>query len=190
MRDPYVEDVTLPARGGRKRAIFIELINWLYIIHEGIRGGLSMKRAGISRVVVEVIILVIGVALALLIFSPIGSYIFGALGRISAVSGQTTIAILTVSGMGEANGMIYVKNLGPKDLSGANSTTAWQVFIDNTKLTVSGVGGAVGTNDEVLEVDGVAELTVNLSAYSATSSYTIIVYGPGGTQTEYLYRGG
>ncbi len=149
-----------------------------------------MKRAGISRVAVEVIILVIGVALALLIFSPIGSYIFGALGRTSAVGGQTTLAVLSVSGMGSSNGIIYVKNLGPNDISGAGSTAAWQVFIDNQKLDVSNLAGAVSGSDDVLEVNGVAELTVNLGNYSATQSYSIIVYGPGGTQTEYLYRGG
>jgi len=149
-----------------------------------------MGRAGISRVVVEVIILVIGVALALLIFSPIGSYIFGALGRTSAVGGQTTLAVLSISGMGNSSGKIYVKNLGPNDLSGAGSSDAWQVFIDNEKLSIASVSGAVSGSDDILEVDGVAELNVDLSSYSATSSYSIIVYGPGGTQTEYLYRGG
>ena len=149
-----------------------------------------MKRAGISRVAVEVIILVIGVALALLIFSPIGSYIFGALGRTATVGGQTTIGILAVSGMGTSSGTIYVKNLGPNDLSGAGSTSSWQVFINNTNIAVSAVSGAASSTDDVLEVNGVVQLTVDLSSYSSTRSWAVLVYGPSGTQTEYLYSGG
>ena len=150
-----------------------------------------MKRAGISRVAVEVIILVIGVALALLIFSPVGSYIFGALGRTSAVGGQTTIAILSVSGLGSSPINIYVKNLGPNDLDLSGGASAWQVFIDNTAETVTGLTEQ-GTNDGKLSVDEVVVLAIGSpsGSYSNTSSYSIIVYGPGGTQTEYLYRGG
>jgi len=72
-----------------------------------------MMRAGISRVVVEIIILVIAVALALLIFSPISGYIFGSLGRTATVGGASQIQILNASLNWWCNWTIDVKNLGP-----------------------------------------------------------------------------
>ncbi|RLE83384.1 MAG: hypothetical protein DRJ41_04960 [Thermoprotei archaeon] len=145
-----------------------------------------MKRAGISRVAVEVIILVIGVALALLIFSPIGSYIFGALGRTSTVGGQTTISVLSVSGLGTGSATLYVKNLGPNDISNVADTTDWQLFIDNQNVPISGVSG--DATDDLLEVDEVAQLTFDGSGFSNTTTHTILLYGPGGTMTEWFYR--
>ncbi len=150
-------------------------------------------RAGISRVVVEVIILVIGVALALLIFSPVGSYIFGALGRASAVGGQTTISVLAVSGLGTGTIEIYVKNLGPNELDLGGNTSAWQVFFDSQAETVDKLEEQRTPADGKLSVDEVVVLIISKpfnGSYSNTSSYSIIVYGPGGTQTEYLFRGG
>jgi len=41
-----------------------------------------MRRMGVSRVVTEVVILVIAVTLALLIFPPVASYIFGAIQKV------------------------------------------------------------------------------------------------------------
>ncbi|RLG52865.1 MAG: hypothetical protein DRO00_04955 [Thermoproteota archaeon] len=154
-----------------------------------------MKRAGISRVAVEVIILVIGVALALLIFSPIGSYIFGALGRTSAVGGQTTVTVLSAE-IDESNSTItlYVKNVGPSDLDldpddDSNYNEEWQVFVDNKEAPIS----STDISDDTMSVNEVVQLTCSAPSglsLSETSSYNIVVYGPGGTQTEYLYRGG
>ncbi|MGC8933538.1 MAG: hypothetical protein ACP5LQ_09685, partial [Candidatus Methanodesulfokora sp.] len=68
-------------------------------------------RSGISRVVVEIIILVIAVALALLIFSPISGYIFGSLGRTSAVGGAANIQVLNANFSSQGNSVtVYVKN--------------------------------------------------------------------------------
>ena len=157
-----------------------------------------MKRAGISRVAVEVIILVIGVALALLIFSPIGSYIFGALGRTSAVGGQTTVTILSAEIDESSNQItIYVKNVGPSDLDldpddDSNYAEEWQVFVDNEAFTISSSSSSFGS-DDTMSVNEVITLVADAptgTTLSETSSYNIVVYGPGGTQTEYLYRGG
>ena len=143
-----------------------------------------------------ILILVIAVALALLIFSPIGSYIFGALGRTGTVGGQTSISVLSVTISDDGSTMtIYVKNLGPNDVGSADSpaddTTKWQVFVDNTNYEVDGITEG-GTDDGIFSVEEVFTLTVTETAgtFSKTKSYTIVVYGPGGTQTEYLYRGG
>ncbi len=153
-------------------------------------------RAGISRVVVEVIILVIAVALALLIFSPVGSYIFGALGRTSSVGGQTTIAVINAGFDGSGNLHLYIKNVGPNDVDLQDTSSPsvdWQVFINNVPAgSMSYVGGTVPdpfTVDSVIEIQ-ISSSDSSLSGLSETSSFTIVVYGPQGTQTEYLYRGG
>ncbi len=153
-------------------------------------------KAGISRVVVEVIILVIAVALALLIFSPIGSYIFGSLGRTSAVGGSTTISVLNANIDTSGNLNLYVKNMGPNSIDGttATNTASWQIFVDNHACTIGGTitlndgnGNGLWDKDETLTIP-----TITCSGYtlSSTGSYTIVLYGPEGTQTEYLYRGG
>ncbi len=139
-------------------------------------------RPGISRVVVEIILLVIAVALALLIFSPISSYIFGAMGRTSTVGGTSTIQILSVSGWGSTTGTIYLKNLGPNDLT-VSGTSDFQVFVDQTQISVSGASLTSGTWTK----DTTITLTVDLSSFSATSQHNVVVYGPGNTMTQYLY---
>ncbi len=140
-----------------------------------------MIRPGVSRVVVEIIILVIAVALALLIFSPISSYIFGALGRTSTVGGTSTIQILSVSGWDSNSGTIYVKNLGPNDLT-ISGTTDFQVFVDQKSVSVTGVS-ATGTWSK----DSTVTLTVDLTGISSTEQHNIVVYGPQNTMTQYLY---
>jgi hypothetical protein len=69
----------------------------------------DMMRAGVSRVVVEIIILVIAVALALLIFSPLSGYIFGSLGKTATVGGASQIQILIAQMVCTLT--LYVKNL-------------------------------------------------------------------------------
>ncbi len=131
--------------------------------------------------VVEIIILVIAVALALLIFSPISSYIFGALGRTSTVGGTSTIQILSASGWNSSSGTIYVKNLGPNDLT-ISGTTDFQVFVDQKSVNVTDVS-ATGTWSK----DSTVTLTVNLTGISSTEQHNIVVYGPQNTMTQYLY---
>ncbi len=158
-------------------------------------------RAGISRVVVEVIILVIAVALALLIFSPVGSYIFGALGRTSSVGGSTSISVLSVNLSNDGSQLtLFIKNVGPGSVDGSKALNPgnWSVFIDNVRATIpttnnpSAFSGTIGSSDP-WEPGEVIKLNVNPQnspAPSPTGSFTIVVYGPQGTQTEYLYRGG
>jgi len=136
-------------------------------------------RAGISRVVVEIIILVIAVALALLIFSPISGYIFGSLGRTATVGGTTQIQILNVQ-ISDNNVLekIDVKNLGPgtPDLS-----TGFQVFVDGKAASCSfSDGGNWGVGTTVT-------ITCNESNVDHTKQHNIVVYGPGNSQAQYLY---
>ena len=139
-------------------------------------------RPGVSRVVVEVIILVIAVALALLIFSPLSGYIFGSLGRTATVGGASQIQILNANSSDGMSWSIYVKNLGPGTVT-YTGTTDFKVYIDGTSCSVTapGTGGTwtVGTT-----------ITVKCSLSTSvptTKQHNIVLYGPGGTQAQYLY---
>jgi len=156
-------------------------------------------RAGISRVVVEIIILVIAVALALLIFSPISGYIFGSLGRTATVGGTTQIQVLnaqitgttTSGGTTTATWIIDVKNLGPGTpsyLGSSISTNDFKVFVDQQECTISVTPTESGGNDQAKwEVNEVIEIKCTSSVIDKSKQHSIVVYGPGNTQTQYLY---
>ena len=133
-------------------------------------------RPGISRVVVEIIILVIAVALALLIFSPISGYIFGSLGRTATVGGAAQIQILNAN----YNSTTYqwridVKNLGP----GAIPAGEWRVYID---------GAPAGTPSTSSNLNPGETTTLTFThQVEATRQHSIVVYGPGNTQAQHLY---
>jgi len=138
-------------------------------------------RAGISRVVVEIIILVIAVALALLIFSPISGYIFGSLGRTATVGGASQIQILNANVTTSGSWVIDVKNLGPgtPDLS-----QGFQVYVDGNKCTNVTASSSSGS----WAVGNTVQLTCSGGVNTATSKqHNIVVYGPGNTQGQYLY---
>jgi len=140
-------------------------------------------RAGISRVVVEIIILVIAVALALLIFSPISGYIFGSLGRTATVGGTTQIQVLNAQ-LDSSNGwVIDVKNLGPGTPT-ISSSSDFKVYVDGqacgtVTLSQSSGSWSVGTVITLTCSGGVST--------DKSKQHNILVYGPGGTQAQYLY---
>ena len=153
-------------------------------------------RPGISRVVVEIIILVIAVALALLIFSPISGYIFGSLGRTATVGGAAQIQILSARVDNPASPgsiTVDVKNLGPNVVKCANppspcDTPDFRVFIDNREAGITRVTGDTNNQgywdrDEVFSL--AASWPTGLS--DGNRQHNIVVYGPGGTQAQYLY---
>ena len=144
-----------------------------------------MMRAGISRVVVEIIILVIAVALALLIFSPISGYIFGSLGRTATVGGASQIQILNARSSEGHTWYIDVKNLGPGTVSSTGATD-WKVFIDGIYCDVSGTDLTTTWN-----VGATITVQCDISTAPTTlptnKQHNIVVYGPGGTQAQYLY---
>jgi len=140
-------------------------------------------RAGISRVVVEIIILVIAVALALLIFSPISGYIFGSLGRTATVGGATQIQVLNAQLDSSNSWVIDVKNLGPGTPTVGSSD--FKVYIDGQACTSvsytapSGGSWSVGTVITLTCSGGVST--------DKSKQHNIVVYGPGSTQAQYLY---
>ncbi len=136
-------------------------------------------RPGISRVVVEIIILVIAVALALLIFSPISGYIFGSLGRTATVGGAAQIQIL--SAQYSSNTLtLYVKNLGPGTVT-ISSTNDFRVYVDGNTCDVS--TGTTGT----WTVGMTITVQCTPATFDTTKQHNIVFYGPGGTQAQYLY---
>jgi hypothetical protein len=141
-----------------------------------------MMRAGISRVVVEIIILVIAVALALLIFSPISGYIFGSLGRTATVGGATTAQIISTS-YGDTNTLtIYIKNLGPNSVSCPEGNKSFQVYVDNKYYTYT------GKSDPITWDPGkVIVVQATVSPFDVNTQHSIVVYGPSGIQVQYLY---
>jgi len=151
-------------------------------------------RAGISRVVVEIIILVIAVALALLIFSPISGYIFGSLGRTATVGGAAQIQILNANTTAATTSQvwtIYVKNLGPGTITGANVADNYKVYIDGKTCGVDSTPTNTSTNNPAGSTWGVG-ITLKVSCSLATGveptkQHNIVLYGPGGTQAQYLY---
>jgi len=139
-----------------------------------------MMRAGISRVVVEIIILVIAVALALLIFSPISGYIFGSLGRTATVGGAAQIQILNAQ-YSSGTLTLYVKNLGPGTITVSGGTdTDFRVYVDGNPYSCS-------TTGTTWTVGMTIQVSCSTSSFDTTKQHNIVLYGPGGTQAQYLY---
>ena len=150
-------------------------------------------RPGISRVVVEIIILVIAVALALLIFSPISGYIFGSLGRTATVGGASQIQILNAKVSSSTPQLVVdVKNLGPGTIKCAETScglTDFKIYIDGAAADITGFSGD-SNNPGYWDKDEVFTLTCDslpTGVSDGNKQHNIVVYGPGGTQAQYLY---
>ncbi|MGY0287336.1 MAG: hypothetical protein ACUX7D_01015 [Candidatus Methanodesulfokora washburnensis] len=172
----------------------------MFPVITGQRG--DMMRAGISRVVVEIIILVIAVALALLIFSPISGYIFGSLGRTSTVGGAANVQVLNakINTSTTPQLTVDIKNLGPGTIKCTGtqcSTTDFQVFIDGTKASINGICNLTSGDTTCSSTttasgswnrDVILRLCINtLPVPDGTKQHNIVIYGPGNTQAQYLY---
>jgi len=142
-------------------------------------------RPGISRVVVEIIILVIAVALALLIFSPISGYIFGSLGRTATVGGATTAQIISASYDTDSHNLnIYIKNLGPNSVNCTSGNLSFQVYVDSKYYS----SPTTASSSPVLWSPGkIIVVQAAVSPFDVNTQHNIVVYGPGGVQVQYLY---
>ncbi len=105
------------------------------------------KRAGISRVVTEIIMLVMAVVLALMIFSPLSDYIFGTATNLPKVS-NAEFSIVSVSMDGQ-HAQIYLMNKG-SDMS--VSKESFFVFIDGQKCDVVSVDKTLWKKGDVVTV--------------------------------------
>jgi len=156
-------------------------------------------RAGISRVAVEVVILVLAVALALLIFSPVGSFIFGALSRTTMVGGTTQIEVIGIDPDADIGGshylVIYVKNQGPNNIPDAGDTSKWTIVVKTTSGESSYepdailfLNGSSVASDDTFSVGDTWEMRIQGANQPETSTFTVEVYGPEGTRATQIYR--
>jgi len=142
-------------------------------------------RPGISRVVVEIIILVIAVALALLIFSPISGYIFGSLGRTATVGGASQIQILSAKYDSTTGWSIDVKNLGPGTVTITDPSSDFKVFIDGKACSSIYMSDTTSTWNKDMTITVICDNSPPVT--EPTKQHNIVLYGPGNTQGQYLY---
>ena len=69
---------------------------------------------GISKVTINLALLICSIIIALLILSPVGSWISNSLKRSDLVGGQTTIEVAASTQLETDSPIIYVRNLGPR----------------------------------------------------------------------------
>ncbi len=117
-----------------------------------------MKRRGLSRVVAEVILVVMVTFILLIMFTPVGNFVLGSFGRIGLMVGSTRIEILGVDPnrpvcidtstewpcndptirayfLNKPAMWIYVMNVGPKDIpdvGGGGAENRWLIVVENS----------------------------------------------------------
>ncbi len=70
------------------------------------------KGKGISRITIELVLLLIEISLALIIISPISSHIPLAVERLHKVGGVTTIEVMAIIDLETDRPAVYVRKLG------------------------------------------------------------------------------
>jgi len=131
-------------------------------------------RTGVSQVTTVVVLMVLGIALAVLVYQVVLGATRGAYGKMESGTPKTNIQIIAFNPGNESDGIpakIYVKNLGPSDIN-YSGPSEWQVFIDNQPKSIQSL--------EPTGELGVGEiLNITLSeGISANVSHTIKVFGP------------
>lgn len=131
-------------------------------------------REGVSRVVTEVVILVLAVLLALMIFSPVGDYISRSLQGLPTVSEE-----FRVIEAGEKDGKIalYIQNLGEDKTV---SKDDFIVFINGEKCSVLSIDKNQWKKYDVVEVK---------LDHSPVEHMTVKVFLRGYTYPAYFTRG-
>jgi len=131
-------------------------------------------RKGVSQVTTVVVLMVLGIALAVLVYQVVLGATRGTYGKIESGTPKTNIQIMALDPGNESSGVpakIYVKNIGPSDID-YSGPSEWQVFIDNEPKDIQSLNPPSGL--------GVGEmLNITLTeGVNASISHTIKVYGP------------
>ncbi len=173
--------------------------------------------AGISKIVAEVILVVLGVALAIVILTPAGSYIFNTLGMAPPMSDYKFKVInvkpwddsyLGYSSYGPAL-VVYVQNEGDKPIprttiKGDNPGTCWYTGGPQVRWPVmirneTGLYGnrdlwttcaaSVGGQDVSLDLDPgeIWAIYYPGMAQDPNQMFTVMVVGPGAVKGIYVY---
>mgnify|MGYP000424446422 CR=1 FL=1 len=133
-----------------------------------------MRREGISVLATSVVLLVLGVALALIVYSVVTGSIFGIYQKQQAGIPGTNIEIVNFNPGNETlgqNANVTIRNMGPNSLP-IEGEDHWQVFIDDEQYEVV----ALSPDSGELEVGGV--LVIYLGEAVSWEPHTIKVYGP------------
>jgi len=140
---------------------------------------LGVSRSGISRVLTEIIILVMAVTLALLIFSPLSNYLFGSIGNLPKTPSEE-FRIISV-GIKQGSITVYLQNM-----KGDVTVTKddFIVIVDGTKCTISSVDQGLWKKGDVISV------TAQTDADIHASHHIEVFVKEFSTVQHYIYYGG
>ncbi len=145
-----------------------------------------MKRLGISKISLSMIILVLSIVALLLFSGPLMGWFSKAVERAYLVGGQTSIEVVAASGIGTDEPLVYVRNLGPKSIllgyDRRRDPSLWQVFIGDENFKVLEVE-ELGREDNLLSVYEILCLRLEGKKVSGAQK-RVIVYGPGATMAD------
>jgi len=133
------------------------------------------RRRGVSQVTTAVVLMVLGVALAVLVYQVVLGATSGSYRKIQAGVPKSNIQIMAFDPGNATAGetaKVYVKNLGPSDIE-YSSPDEWQVFIDEELKAIATMDPASGS----LKVGEALNITL-AEAINANQSHTIKVFGP------------
>ncbi len=136
------------------------------------------RRKGVSQVTTAVVLMVLGIALAILVYQVVLGATRGSYRKIQAGTPKSNIQIMAFDPGNATTGeyaKVYVKNLGPSDIE-FSGPSEWQVFIDDQMKTISTMDPASGS----LKVGEALNITLS-ETINANISHTIKVYGPQAT---------
>ncbi len=139
---------------------------------------LRKRRRGVSQVTTAIVLMVLGIALAVLVYQVVLGATRGSYRKIEAGTPKSNIQIMAFDPGNATAGSyakVYVKNLGPSDIE-FSGPSEWQVFIDDEFKTISSLDPASGS----LRVGESINITLS-EAINANVSHTIKVFGPRAT---------
>jgi len=140
--------------------------------------AIHRRRKGVSQVTTAVVLMVLGIALAVLVYQVVLGVTRGSYRKMEAGTPESNIQIMAFDPGNSTTGSlakVYVKNLGPSDIE-FSGPSEWQVFIDGEFKTISALDPATGSL-------GVGEyINITLSeTIGRNVSHTIKVFGPQAT---------
>ncbi len=155
-----------------------------------IRGGSKLRtRAGISRVAITAVLLVLGVAAAGMVFVLTRGALLHFVGLAESRTPRSNIEIVP-PGLNNSGGTTYVflRNLGPDPLP-VEGTDVWTVVIDGSVVSVTSIedlnGVAFSSSDEIA-VGQVFRLALGTTV-DLGEPHDVAVYGPYSTRARAGY---
>ncbi len=148
-----------------------------------------VERAGISRVAMVAVLLVLGIVAATMVFSLTRGALLHFVGLAESRTPKATLEIIP-PGLNESGGRVkvYLRNLGPDNLP-VEGPESWTVVIDGSiysVLRIEDANGAVLSSSDEIEV-GQIFMVVLSDPVDLTSPHDVAVYGPFSTRARAGY---